>query len=117
RRSKMMQRVLTGMMTAALLSAVVMAQAPQQPAAGAQGGRQGAAPGGQGAGRGPAGPPPPMTFFITSAGKGDGANLGGLAGADAHCAALAQASGLPAAPGRTWRAYLSATAANGQPAV
>ena len=46
----------------------------------------------------------PMTFFITSAGPGDGANLGGLAGADKHCQALAQAVG---AGGRTWRAYLS----------
>jgi hypothetical protein len=45
-------------------------------------------------------------FFITSAGSGDGANLGGLAGADAHCGALAQAAGLPE---RDWRAYLSAT--------
>jgi hypothetical protein len=38
-------------------------------------------------------PPPPMTFFITSAGKGDGANLGGLAGADAWCAQLAAGLG------------------------
>ncbi len=117
----MTRHVLTGVLATALFSAVVMAQAAQQPPAGQQpaAGAQGApaAPGGQGAGRGPQGPPPPMTFFITSVGKGDGANLGGLAGADAHCSALAQASGLPAAPGRTWRAYLSATAANGQPAV
>jgi hypothetical protein len=49
-------------------------------------------------------PPAPMTFFITSVGKGDGANLGGLAGADAHCAALAKAVGRGDA---TWRAYLS----------
>ncbi|MGE0363845.1 MAG: hypothetical protein AB7H93_23390 [Vicinamibacterales bacterium] len=56
----------------------------------------------------------PLGFFITSVGKGDGANLGGLAGADAHCQALAKAAG---AGNRTWRAYLSATAANGQPAV
>jgi hypothetical protein len=47
--------------------------------------------------------PSPMTFFITSAGPGDGANLGGVAGADKHCQALAQAAG---AGGRTWRAYL-----------
>ena len=46
----------------------------------------------------------PMSFFVTSVGVGDGANLGGLAGADAHCAALAEAAG---AGGRTWRAYLS----------
>jgi hypothetical protein len=55
-----------------------------------------------------------MTFFITSAGPGDGANLGGLAGADKHCQTLAAAAG---AGNRTWRAYLSASAANGQPAV
>ena len=41
-----------------------------------------------------------MSFFLTSAGKGDGANLGGLAGADAHCAALAKAAG---ATGTNWR--------------
>jgi hypothetical protein len=58
-----------------------------------------------------------MGFFVTSVGKGDGGNLGGLAGADAHCAALAKASGAAGAATRTWRAYLSATAANGQPAV
>lgn len=46
----------------------------------------------------------PMGFFITSAGSGQGANLGGLAGADAHCQRLAAAAG---AGGRTWRAYLS----------
>ncbi|HYC51416.1 MAG TPA: hypothetical protein VEB19_09950 [Gemmatimonadaceae bacterium] len=56
----------------------------------------------------------PMGFFITSAGPGDGANLGGLAGADAHCQRLAQAAGASA---RIWRAYLSATAAAGQPPV
>lgn len=55
-----------------------------------------------------------MSFFITSVGSGDGANLGGLAGADAHCQALATAAG---AGGKTWRAYLSTQAANGQPAV
>ncbi len=47
---------------------------------------------------------PPMGFFITSVGIGDGGNLGGLAGADAHCAKLATAAG---SSGRTWRAYLS----------
>lgn len=47
---------------------------------------------------------PAMGFFVTSKGLGDGANLGGLDGADAHCAALAEAAG---ATGRTWRAYLS----------
>jgi hypothetical protein len=48
--------------------------------------------------------PPPMGFFVTSVGLGDGGNLGGLAGADAHCQALADAAG---AGDRTWRAYLS----------
>ena len=59
--------------------------------------------------------PAPMSFFITSVGKGDGANLGGLAGADAHCNTLAQASGAQLAAGRAWRAYLSATDTNGKP--
>ena len=48
-----------------------------------------------------------MTFFLTGSGPGDGANLGGLAGADAHCADLAAEAG--AAPDLTWRAYLGAT--------
>jgi len=48
--------------------------------------------------------PPAMGFFVTSVGIGDGANLGGLAGADAHCQALAVAAD---AGDRTWRAYLS----------
>lgn len=55
-----------------------------------------------------------MSFFITSQGPGNGANLGGLAGADEHCRRLAEAV---ASRGRTWRAYLSASAAGGQPAV
>jgi hypothetical protein len=55
-----------------------------------------------------------MSFFVTSAGPGNGANLGGLAGADKHCQTLAAAAG---AGNRTWRAYLSAAAAAGQPAV
>ena len=49
-------------------------------------------------------PTGPMSFFITSEGPGNGGNLGGLAGADAHCQKLAAAAG---AGGRTWRAYLS----------
>jgi hypothetical protein len=56
-------------------------------------------------------PPQPsekdMTFFVTSVGFGKGANLGGLAGADAHCQALAKAAGVG---DRTWRAYLSTQA-------
>src|SRR5690554_2702220 len=55
-----------------------------------------------------------MSFFITSAGPGDGANLGGLEGADRHCQMLADAVGYG---DRTWRAYLSTTAQDGQPAV
>jgi hypothetical protein len=54
------------------------------------------------------------SFFITSAGPGDGAALGGLAGADAHCASLASAAGLP---GGDWRAYLSTVATDGNQAV
>ena len=45
-----------------------------------------------------------MTFFVTSVGSGNGANLGGLAGADKQCQTLAQAVG---AGGKTWHAYLS----------
>ncbi len=50
-----------------------------------------------------------MSFFITSAGPGNGADLGGLAGADAHCAALAEAVGVG---NRDWKAYLSSSAEN-----
>jgi hypothetical protein len=56
----------------------------------------------------------PMTFFVTSEPIGDGGNLGGLAGADAHCQRLATAAG---AGDRTWRAYLSTQSRPGQPAV
>src|SRR6266446_9861249 len=55
-----------------------------------------------------------MTFFVTSAGPGKGADLGGLAGADRLCQQLAQAVG---AGSRTWHAYLSTQAADGQTAV
>jgi hypothetical protein len=55
-----------------------------------------------------------MTFFVTSVGLGKGGDLGGLAGADAHCQALAAAVG---AGGHTWHAYLSTQARPGQPAV
>ena len=50
-----------------------------------------------------------MSFFLTSNGPGNGADLGGLAGADAHCAALADAAG---AGSRTWKAYLSTDSIN-----
>jgi hypothetical protein len=50
-----------------------------------------------------------MTFFVTSSGPGKGGDLGGLAGADAQCAKLAQAAG---STGKTWHAYLSTQGAN-----
>ena len=56
----------------------------------------------------------PMGFFITSSGPGNGADLGGLSGADAHCQSLAAAVGAGAG---TWRAYLSAQATVDQAAV
>jgi len=49
-------------------------------------------------------PPPPFSFFVTSTGGGNGANYGGLEGADAHCQKLADAAGTPF---KTWHAYLS----------
>jgi len=57
-----------------------------------------------GGGQRPAQPQQPMSFFVTSVGKGDGANYGGLQGADAYCQSMAMAAGRGAA---TWRAYLS----------
>ena len=75
--------------------AIVAQQAAQAPAAPQGGGRQGQ--------------PQPMTFFVTSVGKGDGANYGGLAGADAHCQALATAAGRGDVK---WVAYLSTQGAN-----
>src|SRR5215475_7083873 len=55
-----------------------------------------------------------MTFFVSSVGSGKGADLGGLEGADAHCAALAKAAGATAA---TWHAYLSTTEPGGAAGV
>jgi hypothetical protein len=55
-----------------------------------------------------------MSFFITSVGAGQGADLDGLDGADRHCQQLAQSAG---AGNRTWRAYLSTQAIGGQPAI
>lgn len=65
------------------------------------------APGGESANR-------PMSFFLTSAGPGNGADLRGLAGADQHCEMLASEAG---AGDRTWRAYLSTSATENEPAV
>ncbi|MET0544137.1 MAG: hypothetical protein ABWZ88_20525 [Variovorax sp.] len=56
----------------------------------------------------------PMSFFITSTNPGKGGDFGGVAGADRFCQALASNVG---AGGRTWRAYVSAAPAGGQPAV
>ena len=56
----------------------------------------------------------PMSFFVTSIGPGDGANLAGLEGADKHCQSLATSAG---AGDRTWRAYLSIAATSEKPAV
>ena len=67
-----------------------------------------AAPAAQAAG------PEDMTFFLTSVGSGKGADLGGLEGADAHCAALAAAVGNTK---KNWRAYLSTTAPGGDAGV
>jgi hypothetical protein len=58
--------------------------------------------------------PHPMSFFVTSVGVGKGGDLGGLAGADAHCQRLAAAVG---GGDKTWHAYLSTQARGGQPAV
>ena len=60
-------------------------------------------------GRGRGGPPPPMSFFVTSVGPGNGANLGGLSGADAHCQMLATKAGRGNAK---WVAYLSTQGPN-----
>ena len=87
--------------SAIVAGSVLAAQNPPAgaPAAPAQGGRQG-------------GPPQPMGFFVTSVGLGDGANLGGLQAADAHCQKLAAASGQTGAENRVWRAYLSTQGPN-----
>ena len=57
---------------------------------------------------------PPMTFFVASVGSGDGANLGGLAGADAQCQKLADSVGRGEA---TWHAYLSQAPSGNMPQV
>ena len=60
-----------------------------------------------------AAPPMPMSFFVTSAGSGKGADLGGLTGADQRCQTLATTAGST----KTWHAYMSTSAADGKPAV
>ena len=83
------------LVSVAVVIAGVSSLSPQANLA-AQGGRQQA-------------PPQPMSFFITSVGVGDGANLGGLSGADAHCQMLAETAGRGDA---TWHAYLSTQGPN-----
>src|SRR6202163_730240 len=60
-----------------------------------------------------AAPPMPMSFFVTSAGSGKGADLGGLAGADQRCQTLATAAGST----KTWHAYMSTQAKGRQAGV
>lgn len=88
---------------AGIIAAAFASPQAQQPAPAAPAQGQPAAPQGRG------GPPQPMSFFVTSAGPGKGGNLGGLAGADAHCQSLAAAAG---AGDRTWHAYLSTQGPN-----
>ena len=96
-------RILAALALSALATTATFAQGG---GGGGQRGGGGAAPaggGGQGGG-GARGPQQPMSFFITSVGKGDGANYGGLAGADAYCQQMATAAGRG---GVRWHAYLS----------
>jgi hypothetical protein len=96
---KNIRSVLVGLTVALVLGSYIgfAQQPPAPPPGGAQGGR-GAAPA------------QPMSFFITSVGKGDGANYGGLAGADAYCQQLGSAAGRGAPV--VWHAYLSTQGAN-----
>ena len=95
-------RILAALALSALATTATFAQGG---GGGGQRGGGGAAPGGGGQGGGGArGPQQPMSFFITSVGKGDGANYGGLAGADAYCQQLATAAGRG---GVMWHAYMS----------
>ncbi len=98
--SRNRRRVLALAFPVLLASVMVLAQQNPPPGPGAPAGA---------AGRGRGGPPPPMSFFVTSAGSGNGGNLGGLAGADARCQMLATAAGRG---GVTWHAYLSTQGPN-----
>ena len=92
---KTMRSVLIALAVATSLgSYMLLAQAPAQ----------------GGGGRGAAAPAQPMSFFITSVGKGDGANYGGLTGADAYCQQLGTAAGRGAPV--VWHAYLSTQGPN-----
>lgn len=89
------KRLVSSGFLVSILFGSYMLSAEQQPAAPGRGGAQP--------------PPQPMSFFVTSAGKGDGANLGGVQGADAYCQSLATAAGRG---GATWHAYLSTQGPN-----
>ena len=101
------------LLAASLLFAQQAQRGGGQSQQGDQTGAGAAAAGRGGPGRGAPPSPARMTFFITSVGLGKGGDLGGLAGADAHCQALAAAAG---AGNHTWHAYLSTQARPGQPA-
>jgi hypothetical protein len=100
-------RTVAAFVAAVAIAACRQADSPPQPA-------QPAAPAAVPQSREMGGAKSVMTFFVTSRGPGRGGDLGGLAGADAHCQALAQAEG---AGDHTWRAYLSTSATATQPAV
>ena len=93
-----------------LLAAASLVACAQTPPGSSGSAGPGMAPAGARAG----GASPGMSFFVTSSGNGNGANYGGLDGADRHCQTLATAAG---AGGKTWRAYLSTTATGGSAAV
>jgi hypothetical protein len=116
-----MQNRITVVLAIALLSATAACATSSRSTSGGEAGTAGGTAGTGGASAGGTSGAAPaggrdttMSFFLTSAGPGDGANLGGLAGADAHCARLAEAAGVR---GKTWRAYLSAAAAAAEGAV
>jgi hypothetical protein len=97
-------RKTTHILAALALSALAMTVTFAQRDGGGQRGGGGAPGGGGQGGGGARGPQQPMSFFITSVGKGDGANYGGIAGADAYCQQMATGAGRG---GATWHAYLS----------
>lgn len=106
RLNKIISNTLTILAAALLLTACAETTAPEADAvttAAAPEGRQAERPTG---GRPPP-PPTPLGFFVTSVGLGHGGDLGGLAGADAHCQMLAEKVG---SGNRSWRAYLSTQA-------
>ena len=99
-----MSKRTTFLMALALSALAATATFGQGGGGGGQRGGGGGAPGGGGGQGGARGPQQPMSFFVTSVGKGEGANYGGVAGADAYCQQLATAAGRG---GATWHAYVS----------